>query len=152
MMRVFVYFNLHRKCWSVRALNGRYKGRVVAHCDRVLLTDVEFRVSEAGRQRVLREGRKNVHAGVVGSLCGMAGSECFPNLVAPWWMPQDARYLRYAKAHGTRVTYNPRHHETFKTLSPLDGQITGDIHDAPMAALDARTVNVFDPCNMPEDF
>jgi hypothetical protein len=41
---------------------------VIAHAAMMVLRDVEFRVSEAGRQRVLREKRKNVHAFVVGEL------------------------------------------------------------------------------------
>jgi hypothetical protein len=69
-VRAFVYWNLHRKCWSVKALSGPDKGRVVQHCHNFDITDAEFRVSEAGRQRVLREQRKNVHAGVVGTLAG----------------------------------------------------------------------------------
>jgi hypothetical protein len=32
-----------------------------------MFKDVELKVSEAGRQRVLREKRKNVHAGVKGT-------------------------------------------------------------------------------------
>jgi hypothetical protein len=32
------------------------------------LSNCEFKVSEAGRQRVLKEQRKNVHAGVVGNV------------------------------------------------------------------------------------
>lgn len=67
-MRVFVYFNLHRKCWSIKALEGPRKGRVIGHADYVDLACVEWRVSEAGRQRVLREKKKNVHAGAVGTL------------------------------------------------------------------------------------
>jgi hypothetical protein len=67
-MRVFVYYNLHRKCWSVKSLDGPNKGRVVGHVDQCVLQHCTFKVSEAGRQRVLRERRKNVHAGVVGEL------------------------------------------------------------------------------------
>ena len=69
-MKVFVYFNLHKKVFSVRALEGSNKGRVIAHADKLTLTDVTFKVSEAGRQRVLRECKKNVHAGVVGQWSG----------------------------------------------------------------------------------
>lgn len=67
-MKVFVYFNLHRKLWSVKALEGPNKGRVIDHSCLVALRDCTYKVSEAGRQRVLREQRKNVHAGVVGYL------------------------------------------------------------------------------------
>ena len=60
-MKVKVYFNLRKKCFSVQ-----HKGLVVAHTDKISLKDVVFSVSEAGRQRVLREKRKNVHAYVIG--------------------------------------------------------------------------------------
>ena len=69
-VKVYVYFNLHKKCFSVKALGGITKGLVVAHTNTVTLTDVTFKVSEACRQRVLKEQRKNVHAGVVGYLQG----------------------------------------------------------------------------------
>ena len=49
-MRVFVYFNLHRHCWSIKALEGPQRGRVVAHAQRVNLSGCHFKVSEAGRQ------------------------------------------------------------------------------------------------------
>lgn len=67
-MRVAVYYNLHRKCLSVKALEGPNKGRVIDHRHHVALVDVTFKVSEAGRQRVLRDKRKNVHAFIVGRL------------------------------------------------------------------------------------
>ena len=70
-MKVFVYYNLHKKVFSVKALEGDRKGLVVAHVSQIGLTDVTFRVSEAGRQRVLRERKKNVHAGVVGQWSGL---------------------------------------------------------------------------------
>lgn len=41
-------------------------GKVVDHVDFYALKNVEFKVREAGRQRVLREKRKNVHAFCVG--------------------------------------------------------------------------------------
>lgn len=67
-MRVFVYFNLHKKLFSIKSLDGNTRGLVIGHEKSVSLTNVTFKVSEAGRQRVLREKRKNVHAGVVGEL------------------------------------------------------------------------------------
>ena len=65
-MKVFVYCNLHKKLWSVKALEGENKGRVIAHMTEFVIKDCTFKISEAGRQRVIREQRKNVHAGVVG--------------------------------------------------------------------------------------
>jgi hypothetical protein len=72
MTKVFAYRNLHRQCWSVKALEGPLKGRVIYHANDLTLGWCDFKVSQAGRQRVLREQKKNVHAGVVGYLteCG----------------------------------------------------------------------------------
>lgn len=99
-MKVFVYFNLHRKCFSIKALEGPDKGRVIAHSKGVLLFDCTFKVSEAGRQRVLRERKKNVHAGVVGL-----------------WLDDEVdgtydRVLRY----GNAITYNPYKYDSFVHL------------------------------------
>lgn len=64
-MRVFVYRNLHKQCFSVKSLET---GLVVFRVQSLKLVNCEFKVSEAGRKRVLKEKRKNVHAGVVGDL------------------------------------------------------------------------------------
>jgi hypothetical protein len=85
--RVFVYRNLHKKCYSVKSLKT---GRVIAHVDSIDLVNFSFRVSKAGRERVLREKRKNVHAGVVGYV------SCPVN-----------------KAYSTDVTYNPYKYNSF---------------------------------------
>ena len=67
-LRVFVYYNLHTHKWSIKALEGKNKGRVIAHVDAVQLRDAKGKVSEAGRQRVIQEQRKNVHAGIEGRI------------------------------------------------------------------------------------
>ncbi len=75
MERFFVYFNLHVGGYSLRNTATRLvtnKGRIVT---RVVLRDVTFKVSEAGRQRVIREKRKNVHAGAVGTLVRRGGNK-----------------------------------------------------------------------------
>ena len=61
--RVYVYFNLHKKCWSVRQA-----GKVVMHANRLCLKDVRYLVAEGGRNKVLQSGVKNVHAGLSGYL------------------------------------------------------------------------------------
>jgi len=92
-MKVFVYFNLHKRCFSIKALEGADKGRVVAHSNALLLHNVTFKVSEAGRQRVIREKRKNVHAGVVGE----------------WNCVEQLAVVGEGKA----VTYNPYVYDSF---------------------------------------
>ena len=59
--KVFVYKNLHKDCWSVKQ-----DGLVKAHTDKINLWDCAFRVNARGRQKVLDEQRKNVHAGING--------------------------------------------------------------------------------------
>lgn len=60
---VEVYRNTKRDCYSVRQ-----NGVVVAHTTLLRLVDVSFHVNEAGRQRVLKTGVKNVHAWCHGSI------------------------------------------------------------------------------------
>lgn len=107
-MKVFVYWNLHRGMWSVKALDGPDKGRVIARLPQVMLRDAEGKVSEAGRQRVLREKRKNVHAGIVGTLVeGLTHNRA-----------------NYVEDIGDRVTYNPYKYSQFVHAvdeSPFDG-------------------------------
>lgn len=84
-----VYRNLNKRgIWY----SVRQGGKVVAHAKTVLLHDVRFIVSEAGRQRVLRTGRRNVHAFVRG-------------------------FVRYAEifqdTQKHRAGYNPRKDESF---------------------------------------
>jgi hypothetical protein len=58
---VQVYRNLHNGMWSVRQ-----GGIVRIHTNYICLSHAEFKVGEKGRQRVLREKKKNVHAYVKG--------------------------------------------------------------------------------------
>jgi hypothetical protein len=74
--KVRVYFNLHKRCWSLVAIGGPNAGRVIAHEDKVILEDVSFVVRPAGRARVLRERKKNVHAFAVGTLASNAQIGC----------------------------------------------------------------------------
>ena len=58
-----IYRNLRNKCFSVLKYNEEKKGyRLCAHINRAILTDVTTKVSEVGRQKVLNEKQKNVHA------------------------------------------------------------------------------------------
>ncbi|OLT34366.1 hypothetical protein BJF79_07285 [Actinomadura sp. CNU-125] len=69
--RVRVHFNLHTRRWSVTALAGQYKGRVIVQVDDITLHGgpdgaVEFKVSRAGWERCRRTGHRNVHAWCIG--------------------------------------------------------------------------------------
>jgi hypothetical protein len=99
-MRVFVYFNLHKKCFSIKALEGDRKGRVIAHSNTVLLEGCKLLVSEAGRQRVLREKRKNVHAGVSGTWINYCTNRV-------------ENHFEFLSMVGRQVTYNPYKYDSF---------------------------------------
>jgi len=88
---VRVYWNLHKGCWSVQ---DRKTGRVVRHVEAITLADVKFIVRPAGREKVRREGKKNVHAFAAGRYSLKNGL---------------AAYHKGAR----RVTYNPYVNETF---------------------------------------
>ena len=66
--RVFVYRNLHYRDRVMYSVRNESTKRVQAHMDYIYLTDAVFRVGKAGREKVLQEKRKNVHAGVRGIL------------------------------------------------------------------------------------
>lgn len=102
-MLMFVYWNIHQQCWSGKALEGPDKGRVIWREKYVVLSNARGKVSEAGRQRVLRERRKNVHAGIVGE-----------------WSPIPTAHQIPAK----QVTYNPYKYSQFvwkDDETPFDG-------------------------------
>ena len=104
---VEVYFNLHKKLFSVRS---RMTGKVFAHVDKVSLSDPKFVVRKSGRDRVRREGKKNVHAFVKGSLLGPDEGTILEALVN-------------TITKGKAVTYNPYKYETFvyaDTEQPID--------------------------------
>lgn len=102
-MKVFVYRNLHKGRLSVRSVET---GRVIAHVDSIVLSDCKFKVSKAGRARVLREKRKNVHAGVQGT------------------------WIRGVEIHDTtqcqRIIYNPYKFESFVRESSLEPIFVSD--------------------------
>jgi hypothetical protein len=99
-MQVFVYRNLHKNCLSVRSVKTK---RVIAYVDFILLEDCTFKVSKKGRERVLKEKRKNVHAGIEGR-----------------WVNKKIISLKTKLT--SRVIYDPYKYKTFvnsKTLKPI---------------------------------
>lgn len=120
-MRVFAYLNLHQTrkygqpWYSMQALDGDFKGRVVHRSGHVLLANAKGVVREGGRQRVLREGRKNVHAGMVGELVSLL----------------DQDFV------GRAVTYNPYIYDRFvwkHSEVPFPGADRVYLHEAGVRA------------------
>lgn len=89
-MRVEIYWNLHKKMFSVR--NAK-TGRVVAHTYTATVKNPEFVVRQSGNRKVRETGVKNVHAFVRGELQSIDVSD-------DMW-------------DGTRITYNPYKYTTF---------------------------------------
>ncbi|MEC7657591.1 MAG: hypothetical protein VX416_14705, partial [Pseudomonadota bacterium] len=134
-LKCFVYFNLHRKVWSIKALEGPNKGRVIAHSSMVEMSDCSFKVSEAGRQRVLAEKRKNVHAGIVG-IVRTIGENMDP--LSRTAMRREANWVRHGGHPAyTPITYNPYKFSTFVRRS-TETPVTS----ARWALLDADTRTV----------
>ena len=83
-------------------------GKLLASAKQVRLADVEFRVRESGRKRMLRNQRKNVHAFASGELLDYVH-------------PDESRNLE--KLIGRGVFYNPYEFSTFvdnETQSPVE--------------------------------
>lgn len=103
--QVEIYKNLHNGLFSVRQ-----NGLVVAHVESFSLSRVSCKVSEAGRQKVIRECKKNVHAFLCGKLlevnCVGTDNGMFEILV-----------------HNNKLTYNPYKLGNFVKL--MQGQLVG---------------------------
>ena len=92
--KIEVYRNLHKKCFSVR-----HKGRVVMHLkdtEQLALTNTKFVVQPAGRAKVLREKRKNVHAFVRGEFEGFKSS-----------LEENVYFKPFNNLDFSIVSYNP---------------------------------------------
>ena len=101
-MKTWCYWKLHKECVSYKlGSSGR-----VSHTAEIWLTDVKFHVLERGRQKVLREKRKNVHSFVIGQVL-----TTLPNSVRTDWS-----LLGFRKAY-----YNP-----YKTDKWIDAE-TGEV-------------------------
>ena len=82
MNKVQVYYNLHKKVFSIK---DKKTQRVIRHAKSILLRDAKFIVREGGRQRVLKEKRKNVHAFVEGYPVNLTISK--DNCQKVWYNP-----------------------------------------------------------------
>ena len=103
--RVYVYRNLTKGCWSLKSLKT---GKVIGHAQSLTLKDTIFKVSEAGRQRVIRDKRKNVHAGIVGTVMSPVAG----------WINSNG-----VPARKIPVTYNPYKAPTFMTKAPYPNDL-----------------------------
>ncbi len=109
---VRVFKNLKYGCYSIMQ-----RGVIRASAKQVRLSDVEFRVRESGRQRMLREKRKNVHAFAVGRL-------------VDYVHPGDAREL--VRMEGRDAFYDPYRYASFvdcETKAPVTSVRAAHFHE-----------------------
>jgi len=105
-MKVEVYRNLHKNCWSVR---DNKTGRVLRHVDEIHLLDADLVVRPAGREKVLREKRKNVHAFAKGEVMAY-----IPRLPEGWHLNIVVRLKDEYEAYDTtQIIYNPYLYDSF---------------------------------------
>ena len=111
-MQVSIYRNLHNGLISIKSASS---GLVLGHAKSVDIARADFIVHEAGRQRVLRNKQKNVHAYVKGFLLNTTGFKPYKgrSLGPVYDALDDTRwqcrnlYLRFAIHKATVVSYNP---------------------------------------------
>lgn len=110
-MHVEVYRNLHNGKLSIR---NRKTKRVIAHAKSVQLAGAVFKVSQAGRERVLRERRKNVHAVVVGKLLGFSGEQDYKdNILGEYLWEWSDGVDRFPLFGDEIAVYNPYKYASF---------------------------------------
>ncbi|MBD2458834.1 hypothetical protein H6G80_32850 [Nostoc sp. FACHB-87] len=90
---VAVYFNLHYHVFSLKS--GGKSGLLLTHAGVCILADAVFEVEPKGRERAIRQGRKNVHAYVVGIL-----------KLLSWDQLSDDAVRSLIESGYQRVTYN----------------------------------------------
>lgn len=108
--KVYVYYNLHKHIWSIKDVKS---GLVIGYADSIVLKDVEYKVSESGRQRVLRERQKNIHAGCKGIVVD----------------------IKVNKDDGIPITYNP-----YKYSSFVEKESEIPVYNDPLVLLENRQV------------
>lgn len=121
MKRSQVYFNLHKRCFSVQQ-----SGKVYAHAEGVMMKNVRFNVSKAGQRKVRETGRKNVHARVTGyGAVYDESKEHLPVVLDDCVVSHLREYIESLSEIYSRATYNPYKNDTF-----VDS-VTGEaLHDA----------------------
>ena len=110
-MRVQVYRNLNNGLISIQDLST---GLVLGHASAVDMEEASFIVREAGRQQVIKEKRKNVHAFVRGKVIDVRNFQSFKGRGegieddSPYaWMNSTKLQRGSMLVTTTRVSYNP---------------------------------------------
>lgn len=113
MNGIDAYRNLRNGLWSIRS---RKTGRVTDHAASAIVVEPRLIVQPAGRERVRREGRKNVHAFVRGH--GI-------------YFNAAARDVAEWSEQPQRITYNPYVNDGFvwhDTQEPVDDSAIDSVY------------------------
>jgi len=97
-MKVAAYWNLHKNIFSIQSREKENYGKVIAHKTSVAIASPKFVVRQTGREKVLKEKSKNVHAFIVGHLLG------------------NEEYI-IKSGSSKLITYNPYKFNSFVTVS-----------------------------------
>ncbi len=117
------------KNWKLGCYSIMQDGRLKASARQVRLADVEFRVRESGRRRMLEKGVRTVHAYAVGRLVDFVH-------------PDETRDLDRMRGRG--AFYDPRRYPAF-----LDSETKVPVIRAPAALFDERGVTYTGSDNEP---
>ena len=103
--RVRVYYNLHKKCYSVQD----YKtGLVTKHTNQLNLSNAMFVVRKSGNERVRSEGKKNVHAFVNGIVNDKpSDTNSFHNSYRVRYNPYEMDYFHYERIVNNKPKWLP---------------------------------------------
>ena len=100
-----LYRNLHRNAFSLQSYIKEKRGyRVLLRSKILILMDVKFKIYETGRQKVIKEKRKNVHA-----------------YVEPVWFEEVKKDIDVSRFR--EIYYNPYEFDSFvykDTLEKVD--------------------------------
>ncbi len=101
---VAVYKNLHKQVWSVRAMDGPDRGRVIGHCQAITLVACHTHVNCRAQQRISNGAAREVHAWIVGTV-------------------SDTATLKRPR----RITYRPRERPEFFVAATGEAITTAEI-------------------------
>ncbi len=110
---VHAYRNLNRRDGVFYSVRDAKTNLVIAHVPFILLSDVQFRVQEGGRLKVIAEKRKRVHAYIVGTWETKGGR------IAGRW--EKVRYNPYLFATFVRASDNTPVYTAEYALLDKDG-------------------------------
>jgi hypothetical protein len=95
---------LKKKVYSIRDSKTK---KVIAHVEEISLVDCTYHVSESGRQRVIKQKRKNVHA----YIRGRVSAAYLTNPIKAKYNPYLWGYF-YIESRGTKIVESKIAHLT----------------------------------------